>query len=167
MTDTSVEPHRTGGMIVVAVLNMIFGCIGILNGLLLVAVVVTLMSRLAELGVPQIQVVRAGFAITALATGVLGVIAGIGVALLRPWGRTLSLIYGGLLIVIGVLSRFLVPLIASIGSYDVRTIDTTGLTRLIVFGAIYLALPVIHAPALFIAFSRPAWKAAFAKGRMA
>jgi hypothetical protein len=162
--DTSVEPRRTGGMIVVAVFNMIFGCIGILNGLLLVAVMVTLMRELSRLGVPGIQIVRSAFAIVALATGILGLIAGIGVTLLRPWGRTLSLTYGGLLIVIGVLSFFLVPLIASIGTNGLHTVDTTGLVRLIVFGAIYIGLPVIYAPLLLIAFNRPAWKAAFAKG---
>lgn len=166
MTDTSVEPRRTGGKIVVAVLNMIFGSIGSLNGLLLVAVMVTVMRRLAELGVLQIQMARSAFAILALATGALGLIAGIGVFLLRPWGRTLSLVYGGLLIVIGVLSRFLVPIIASIGTYDAHAVDTTGLVRLIVFGAIYIALPVIYAPLLFIAFNRPRWKTTFAKGRV-
>jgi hypothetical protein len=161
--DTNVERRRTGGMTAVAIVNMIFGGIGILNGLLLVAVMVTLLREEARLGVLEIQVARSAFAITALATGFIGLISGIGIFILRPWGRMLGLAYGVLLLVICVLSFFLVPLIASIRTNGFHASDTTNFVRLIVFGTIYAGVPVIYAPLMLFAFSRPTWKAAFSK----
>ena len=158
-----MERQRTGGMTAVAVLNIVFGSIGILNGLFLIAGAFFLMHELSRLDVFQIPVARLAFALLALATGIVGLIAGIGILKLRSWARTLSLVYAGLLIALCVLSFFTVPIIASIGTYDLRAIDGSGLARLIVFAAIYLAIPVIYAPVLCIVCSTPTWKLAFAK----
>jgi hypothetical protein len=99
-----------------------------------------------------------------LATGIVGLIAGIGMFALRPWARALSLVYGGLLILSCVFSFFAVPILASIGSYDIGSIDAYGLARLIIFSVIYVVMPVPYSLVLCVVFHKPAWKAAFAKG---
>jgi hypothetical protein len=154
-------------MIAVAVLNICFGLLVILMGLFLALGVMALLYEQSRLGVFELPVARSAFAILVLVTGVIGLVAGIGMFGLRPWARDLSLAFAVLLIVCCVLSFFLVPIIGSIGTIgtsDLRAIDAFGLVRLAVFSAIFIAIPAIYAPILCIAFSRPAWKAAFAKG---
>jgi hypothetical protein len=148
-------------MTAVAVLNIVFGGLGVLNGLFFVAGALTFMRELARQGVFEIPVERVAFALLALATGIVGLIAGIGILKLRPWARALSFAYAGLLILLCGLSFAFVPIIASIGTYDPGEVDADGLARLIVFGAIFLAIPLIYAPVLCIALSRSAWKATF------
>ena len=159
-----MERHRTGGMTAIAVLNVIFGGLGILNGLFQLLGSLVLMYELLRLGVFEIPRARLAFSLLILATGIVGLIAGIGMFALRPWARTLSLVYGGLLIVSSVFSFFTVPIIASIGTYDVRSIGAYDLARLIIFSVIYVVLPVLYSPLLCIVFYRPAWKTTFAKG---
>ena len=159
-----MESHRTGGMTAIAVLNIIFGGLGILNGLFNVLGFLALMYQLLRLGVFEIPVARVAFSVLTLATGIVGLIAGIGMFALRPWARPLSLVYGGLLILSCVFSFFIVPILASIGSYNIGSIDAYGLARLILFSIIYVVLPVPYALLLCVVFYKPAWKAAFAKG---
>ena len=159
-----MEKCRTGGMTAIAVLNIILGGIGILNGLFLLLGAFYLMSELSRLGVFHIPVARLAFSLLILATGVVGIIAGIGIFRLRPWARALSLVYGGLLILSSVLSYFAVPIIATIGTYDIGSISADGLARLIIFCAIYVVIPVPYSLLLGVVFYKPAWKAAFAKG---
>jgi hypothetical protein len=159
-----MESHRTGGMTAIAVLNIIFGGLGILNGLFNVLGALALMRELLRLGVFQIPVARSAFSLLTLATGIVGLIAGIGMFALRPWARALSLVYAGLLILSCVFSFFAVPILASIGTYDIGSIDAYGLARLIIFSVIYVVMPVPYSLVLCVVFHKPAWKAAFAKG---
>lgn len=159
-----MEKFRTSGMTAIAVLNIILGGIGILNGLFLLLGAFYLMSELSRLGVFSIPTARLAFSLLILATGVVGIIAGIGIFRLRPWARALSLVYGGLLILSSVLSYFAVPIIATIGTYDIGSISADGLVRLIIFGAIYVVLPVPYSLLLCVVFCKPAWKTTFAEG---
>ena len=162
-----MEGHRTGGMTAIAVLTIIFGGLGILSGLFNVLGFLVLMRELLRLGLFEIPVARLTFSLLSLATGIVGLITGIGMFALRPWARALSLVYGGLLICSSVFSFFILPIIASIGTYDIGSISASGLARLIIFGAIYLGLPALYPLLLCVVFFSPAWKITFAKGRTA
>lgn len=159
-----MEQHRTGGMTAIAVLNITMGIIEILNGLFHLAGALTLIYNMVQLGVFEMPGARLTFSLLLLATGIVGLIAGIGMLALRPWARTLSLVFGGLLILSSVASYFTVPIISSIGTYDLGSISAEGLARLIIFSAVDVVLPVPYALILFVVFSRPAWKTTFAKG---
>ena len=167
-----MERHRTGGMTAIAVLTIIFGGLGILSGLFHVLGSLVLMYELLRLGVFEIPIASTyslAFSLLVLATGIVGLIAGIGMFALRPWARELSLVYGGLLILSSVFSFFTLPIMASIGTYDydIGSIGASGLARLIIFGAIYLVLPALYPLLLCVVFFSPAWKITFAKGRTA
>ncbi len=158
-----METHRTDGMTVIAVLNIVVGGIEILAGLF------PLRGALAW-GVDMFIVPAAlvAFALVILAAGVVGIIAGIGMLRLRAWARRLSLVFGGLLILvagglfmlISVFTPFIMPIIASIGSYD----PSADLAAMIPFAVTYFVLPVFYALVLWVVFRRPAWQATFAKG---
>src|ERR1700730_237998 len=154
-------------MTAIAVLTIIFGGLGILSGLFNVLGFLVLMRELLRLGLFEIPVARLTFSLLSLATGIVGLITGIGMLALRPWARALSLVYGGLLICSSVFSFFILPIIASIGTYDIGSISASGLARLIIFGAIYLGLLALYPLLLCVVFFSPAWKITFAKGRTA
>jgi hypothetical protein len=157
-------------MTAIAVLTIIFGGLGILSGLFHVLGSLVLMYELLRLGVFEIPIASTyslPFSLLVLATGIVGLIAGIGMFALRPWARELSLVYGGLLILSSVFSFFTLPIIATIGTYDIGSISASGLARLIIFGVIYLVLPVLYPLLLCVVFFSPAWKITFAKGRTA
>jgi hypothetical protein len=158
-----VERRRTGGMTAMAVVNIVFGGFGILNGLYFVLGSFVLMYELLRLGVFEIPVARLAFSLLVLATGIVGLIAGIGIFRLRPWARALNLVYGGLLIFSFVAYFFVVPIIASIGTFDLSSMDAYDLVRLTVISIIHVIFPVIYSPLLYIVFSKSIWKATFAK----
>ena len=158
-----MERHRTGGMTAIAVVNIFFGGLGILNGLFLVLGFLAFMYELLRLGVFAFPIARLAFPLLVLATGIVGLIAGIGIFMLRPWARVLSLVYGGLLIVSCIGSFVAVPIIATIGTYDVGSIDAYGLVRLIIFSAIYVVIPVPYSLILWVIFYKSAWKTTFAR----
>jgi len=158
-----VERRRTAAMTAVAVLNIVFGTLGILNGLLLVLVAATVTREMIRLGIFEMPVARTGFAFLTLATSILGVTAAFGILALRPWARALNLAYAVLLLMCCVLAFFLVPIITSLVTDDLSKIDTFNQVRLAIFTTIDVGIPVIYAPILFIAFSRPAWKTTFAE----
>jgi hypothetical protein len=159
-----VEKDRTGGITAIAVLSIIFGGLGILAGLFEVLHSFVLMYELLRVGVFEIPIVPLTFSLLILATGIVGLIAGIGMFALRPWARGLSLVYAGLLVFSCVVSYFTHPIISTIGTYDIRSIDASGLARLIIFSVIYVVIPVLYSPLLCVVFYNPAWKTAFAKG---
>lgn len=161
-----MERQRTGGMSAIAVLNIIFGGIGILNGLYLVLGAFALMSELSRLDVFAIPAARVAFALLILATGIVGIIAGIGIFTLRTWARALSLVYGLLLMVSSAISFFAVPIIASIGTYDIGSLSADGLARLILFGVIYVAFPAPYALLLYFVFYKPPRRRTFGKDRL-
>lgn len=162
-----MDRRRTGGMTAIAVLNIIVGGLVILSGLFQLLGAIVLMSELSRLGVFEIPMARLTFSLLILATGVVGLIAGVGMLGPRPWARALSLVFAGLLIVSAVFSYFTVPIIATIGAYDIGSIDAYNLARLIIFSVIYVVLPVLYSILLCLVFYRPAWKTAFAKGSTA
>jgi hypothetical protein len=102
------------------------------------------------------------FSFLILAAGGVGLISGVGMFTLRPWARGSSLVYAGLLITSSALSCFLVPIIASIGTYGFASLSAGSLARLTIFILIYVGLPVAYSLLLCVVFYRPAWKAAFA-----
>jgi hypothetical protein len=159
-----VEKHRTRGMTAIAIINIIVGALLILGGLFQLLYALTLFWHLLRMGVFDVPAIRFLFSFLLLATGIVGLIAGSKTLALRPSARGLSLVFAGLLIVSAVLSYVTIPIIASIGTYDLRSISAEGLVRLIVFSVIYVVVPVTYAVVLFVIFSRPSWKAPFAKG---
>jgi len=150
-------------MTAIAVINIVFGAIGILNGLYLVIGYAVLIYQLTRLGVFELPMARAVFADLVLSTGIVGLAAGIGILRLRPWARMLSLAYGGLLLLSCVCSFVAVPIISTIGTYDIGSISGFGLVRLIIFSAIYIVIPVPYSIILWALFYRPAWRTTFAK----
>src|ERR1700719_2108583 len=86
----TLERHRTGGIIVIAVLNIVVGGIEILAGLF--ALRGASEWRVALFVVPAALV---AFALLVLAAGVVGTIAAIGMLRLRSWARGLSLVFAG------------------------------------------------------------------------
>jgi uncharacterized membrane protein (DUF2068 family) len=162
-----VERRRTGGMTATAVLSIILGVLEILNGLFQLLGALTLVHEMLRLGVFEMPTARLMFSLLLLATGIVGLIAGIGMLALRPWARVLSLVFGAMLIFSSVFSYVTVPIIASIGTYDMGSMSAEGLARLTIFSVIYVLLPVSYALLLFVVFYKPAWKTAFAKGSTA
>lgn len=159
-----MERHRTGGMTAIAVLTIVIGGIEILKGLFHAAGAILFMYELLRLGAFDIPAARVAFSLLLLATGIVGLIAGIGMLALRSSARPLSLAFAGLLIVSCALAFVMVPIIASIGTYDVGSLSAGNLARLVIFGLTYVVIPVTYAFALCVVFSRPAWRDAFAKG---
>ena len=157
-----MERHRTGGMTAIAVFTIILGGLEILAGLFELLGSFVLMFELLRLGVFEIPT-RLTFSLLILATGIVGLISGIGMFGLRPRARTLSLVFGALLILSTVFSYFTVPIIATIGTYDIGSISAYNLARLIIFAAIYVVLPVLYSLPLCVVLCNPAWKTAFSK----
>jgi hypothetical protein len=151
-------------MTVIAVLTIVVGGIELLAGL------VQLVDVLDQFRTDDAIIlgIRAVFGLPTLAAGVVGITAGIATLALRPRARALSGAFGGLLILTSVVLLFLVstltpyviPVLASVGSFDLSA-DSPALN---LFMLIYVAVPVAYALVLFVAFSRPAWRATFAKG---
>jgi hypothetical protein len=158
-----VERHRTAGMTAIAVLNIVFGALGILAGLFNLLGVMALMNEMVRLHVFEVPIARLSFSLLLLATGIIGMIAGVGMFAPRPWARKLSLAYAGLLIASAVFSYLTIPLIGTIGTYDIRSITGFNLARLIIFGVIYVAMPVPYSIVLCVVFCTSTWRAAFAK----
>jgi hypothetical protein len=162
-----VEKQRTSGMTTIAVLNIVVGVIVILSGLFQLLGALALFWELLRMGIFDLPAIRLLFSFLLLATGIVGLIAGIGMLSLRPSARELSFVFAGLLILSAVFSFFTIPIIASIGTYNPRSISAEGLARLVIFSVIYVVLPVSYALLLLVAFGRSAWKSAFAKGEAA
>jgi hypothetical protein len=146
-------------MTAIAVLNIVVGAIVILGGLFQLLYALTLFWELLRMGVFDVPALRLLFSFLLLATGIVGLIAGVRMLALRPSARELSLVFGGLLIASAVLSYFTVPIIASIGTYNLSAISAGGLARLTIFCLVYVVVPVSCAVILFVIFSRPSWKA--------
>ena len=155
--------HRTAGMTAIAVLNMISGVVTILAGLLNLLGVLYLLQQQLRLGVFESPTVRGTFTLLLLATGIVGLTAGFAMLAPRPWARTASLVYAGLLIASAVFACLVVPILATIGTYDMSAISASGLVRLAIFSVIYVVFPVPYSVVLCVVFCRPAWKATFAK----
>jgi hypothetical protein len=165
--ETIVDRHRTGGMTAIAALNIIVGTLQILAGLFQLLGALVLMRELSRQGVFDIPLARVTFSLLILAAGVVGIIAGLGLFSLRPWARALSFVFAALLILSSVFSYFSVPILASIGTYDIGSISGSGLVRLVIFGAIYVVVPVVYSLVLCATLFSPAWKSTFAKGSTA
>jgi hypothetical protein len=73
----SVARQRTGGMTAIAVLNLIVGGLETLHGLFQVLGSLVLMSELLRLGIFEIPIARVTFSLLILATGIVGLIAGV------------------------------------------------------------------------------------------
>jgi hypothetical protein len=162
--EASVERHRTGGMTAIAVLNIIFGGLEILKGLFHALGAFVQMYELLRLGAFGIPLDRAALSLLLLATGIVGLIAGIGLFALRSSARTLSLVFAGLLILSSALSFVTLPILTSIGTYDLGSLESYNLARLIIFVVLHVVFPVPYAFLLYVVFHKPAWKTAFAKG---
>jgi hypothetical protein len=162
-----VERHRTGGMTAIAVLNMVVGGVGILNGLYLDLGAVAVMYELLREGVFSIPLGRLSFALLVLATGIVGVVAGIGLLRTHRWARPVSLVYAGLLILLSIGSYLTLPILATIGTYNLAELGAPGLTRLIIFSTINILIPVPYAVILCVVFCKSARKTAFAKDSLA
>jgi len=162
-----LERHRTRGMTAIAVLNIVVGGLVVLGGLFQLGFALVLTYELFRVGANEIPMARVAFSLLLLATGAAGIVAGIGMFAPRSWARPLSLAFGGLSILSAALSCFMVPIIASIGTYDLASLSAANLARLTIFVLVYVVLPVSYSVVLFVVFYRPAWRAAFARGATA
>jgi len=143
---------RTKGMTAVAVVNFVFGALGVFAGLWAMMTFHAVMSRsLTDGKTTQVAMAGLGMALYGVACGIVAIIAGIGVLKLAPWGRILSLSYAGLSIVSSVVSLFM-PTIESSSAPGAGV--WIGKTIGFLLGMIYPAI-------LFIVFRRPHWKEAF------
>ena len=156
-----MDRRRTARLTAIVVPSIALGGLEILNGLYQLAGSFELMFEFLRLGFFEIPAGRLTFSLLILTIGVLGLTAGVGMLARRPWARVLSLVFGGLLIVSAVLSFFMVPIIATIGTYDVRSIGGYALMRLIIYSAIYVLFPALYSVVLFIVVRSPVWKIAF------
>ena len=144
---------RTGGMTAIGVLNIVFGTIGTL-----LMVVVVLLGGLLAAGGAAMEaeaaaadaegmgtMVAAGGGIIAV-MGIIGLLAsaalavsGIGVLKLAPWGRILTMVCGGSICGLQVLSM--------LQGFSITSLLVAG------YGAMLIGL-----------FMKPEWKAAFVQG---
>ncbi len=131
-----METYRTGGMTAIAVLNVILGGIEILNGLFLLLGALSLMAELLRLGAFHIQIAR-WVQSPDFGDGSVGLVAGTGISdcargrAIEPCLRWTAVPF---------VCAFLPyrPCYATIGSYDMGSISTDALVRLIICGAIYV-----------------------------
>ncbi len=144
--------HRTGGMTAIGVLNIIFGALGGLVGLLVVLGGGFMAGGGAMMGAEgsdEAGMMGGGLAamgglvmllgLGTLTINLLLLIGGIGVLKVAPWGRTLSIAYGALGVLI----------------YGATLTGGVTLTNVIALGYCLLLLWL---------FFRPTWKAAFTAG---
>ncbi len=146
--------QRTGGMTAVGVVNIVLGVIGCLFSLLLLVGGGVLAASggdfAAQAGSDEsfgmvaqgagMVVVLLGLVL--LVTWLLTMISGIGVLMMRSWGRTLAMICGAAIIVVNLLS-----------------IISGG------FGVVSLAM-LIYGGLLVGLFMKPSWKMAFCGGEV-
>ena len=99
-----MEKQRTSGMTTIAILNIVVGAIVILGGLFQLLYALTLFWNLLRMGVFDVPAIRLLFSFLLLATGIVGLIAGIKMRALRPSARELSFVFAGLLIASAALS---------------------------------------------------------------
>jgi hypothetical protein len=151
-----VESDRAGGMPATAALNIIVGGLEILAGLFQLLGAIVLMLELFRQGVFHIPMARLAFSLLVLATGIVGLIAGVGLFSRRTSARPLSFVFAGLLIPSAVLSCFAIPIIASIGTYDFGSLPASGLARLTLFAAIYVVVPVLYSLVLCVSLCKAA-----------
>jgi hypothetical protein len=57
-----------------------------------------------------------------------------------------------------------VPIIASIGTYDLGSLSADQVARLTIFVFVDVVIPVSYAFVLGVLFQTPAWRATFAEG---
>jgi hypothetical protein len=141
-----MEHTRTGGMITIGVLNLIFGGFRTLGALLTILAgggIAALGAAASHNGGEGGQVAAAGgaiigFGVFSLIIGATLFVAGIGVLRVAPWGRTLSLAAASLAVV------------STLG--QAVFMDAFGIGTFI--GLIYPGV-------LFFLFFQPDWKVAF------
>jgi len=151
-----VESDRADGRPAIAALNVIVGGLLILAGLFQLLGVVILMLELFRQGVFYIPMPRLAFSLLVLATGIDGLIAGIGLLSSRPSARPLSFVFAGLLVLSAVLSCFAIPILASIATYNIGSLPASGLARLILFAAIYVVVPILYSLFLCVTLRKAA-----------
>ncbi len=144
--------QRTGGMTAVGVVNIVLGVIGCLFSLLLRVGGGVLAASGGDFGAQaggdeSFGMVAQGAGMVVVLLGLVGLvtylltmISGIGVLMMRSWGRTLAMICGAVIIVMYLLS-----------------IISGG------FGVVSLAM-LIYGGVLVGLFMKPSWKMAFCDG---
>lgn len=143
--------QRTGGMTAIGVVNIVLGVIGCLFSVLVLVGGGVLAAGggdfAARSGDESFGMMAQGAGMMVMVIGFVGLvtwlltmISGIGVLMMRSWGRTLAMLCGAVLIVVNVLSIIN-------GGMGVMTIAT------LIYGALLLGL-----------FMKPSWKMAFCGG---
>ena len=137
-----MKARRTGGMTAVAVVNIVLGSFVLLTGLFAI-----ILGQSGIISAPQADTaVLIGIGLLSAAGGVIGVIAGIGVLKLRPWGKAMTILFVVLWIVDSVL--------ALANSTEESFINTDGTVVILVLRTVYLAV-------LLGLFNQRKWKIAF------
>lgn len=151
-TSNDIIPHRTGGMTAVGVLDIILGVFVLLQGLFVILLghgllPATFADPESALGLAIII----ALGLVALTAGVIGLVAGIGVFKLRPWGKAMSLLFAALWVADSVGAMIL---FAARSSAETESTDINGRVVAILLRSAYLVV-------LAALFAKPSWKAAF------
>ena len=147
---------RTGGMTAVAVLNFVFGGWAVLQGLSTTLVTHALISRSGEADPRSLLLIL--LALLRIGCGIVGIIAGIGILRILPWGRTMSLFYAWFYIAIGLIVSLMVLLQA--GS------NAAG-TGPVMWSVLVALLDLIYPVTLIFLFRKPSWKQTFSMSSQA
>ena len=147
--------QRTGGMTAIGVVNIVLGVIGCLFSLLILVGGGVLAAAGGDIAAPAGSNESAGMmmaqgvgllfvliGLVSLVTWLLTMISGIGVLMMRSWGRTLAMVCGAVIIVVQVLSMIS-------GSFGILSIG------LLIYGGLLVGL-----------FMKPSWKMAFCDGEV-
>ncbi len=146
--------QRTGGMTAIGVVNIVLGVIGCLFSLLVLVGGGVLAAGGGDFashagGNESFGTMAQGagmmvvlIGLVGLVTWLLTMISGVGVLMMRSWGRTLAMICGAVIIVVNVLSMIS-------GGFGIMTLAT------LVYGGLLVGL-----------FMKPSWKMAFCGGEV-
>ena len=141
-----MNAQRTGGMTTMGILNIVFGSLGCIGGLVMVLAGGAIAAVGAGAESEAAGAAAMGGAIGAIA-GVIGlvflalwatvIVAGIGVLKMRSWGRMLSMVCGVIIVLLAIAG-------VATGSFSLGTI-----------------FMIAYGGALFGLMMKPDWKAAF------
>ncbi len=146
--------QRTGGMTAIGVVNIVLGVIGCLFSLLLLVGGGVLAAGGGDFaaqagGGENFGMMAQGAGLTVMVIGLVGLvtylltmISGIGVLMMRSWGRKLAMICGAVIIVVNVLSMIS-------GGFGIMTI------AMLIYGGLLVGLVM-----------KPSWKMAFCGGEV-
>lgn len=146
-----MQPRRTPGMTVVAILNFICGILIIPHSMPYILIAFTRLSLGHFPSFPEIGMFLYG--LLPLVAGIAALLGAIGVLRVMPRGRTLSLVYAGVSVLYSAVSLFIILTSQSRDAMDSNS-DSRLIGLILLQGLVY---PII----LIVLFQSPQWKEKF------